>query len=71
MILWFGWYGFNPGSELYIVNGTTAVANAAVTTTIAPATAGITALVVRTVAHRFLERQSGERALLLPCPPAR
>ena len=59
MILWFGWYGFNPGSELYIVNGTTSVANAAVTTTIAPATAGISALAVKTMSHRFVERQSG------------
>ncbi|KAK9862455.1 hypothetical protein WJX84_006465 [Apatococcus fuscideae] len=58
MILWFGWYGFNPGSELYIVNGTTAVANAAVTTTIAPATAGLFALLAKTVSHRFIERKS-------------
>ena len=53
MILWFGWYGFNPGSQLAIISpsGSTysyasAVANAAVTTTLAPAAAGLTGLML-------------------------
>ena len=56
MILWFGWYGFNPGSQLAIVSaaGSTsfyanAVANAAVTTTLAPAAAGLTGLFLTAV----------------------
>lgn len=51
MILWFGWYGFNPGSQLAIVSPTgstysyaSAVSNAAVTTSLAPAAAGLTGL---------------------------
>ena len=54
MILWFGWYGFNPGSQLAIVttSGSTysiasAVANAATTTSLAPAAAGLTGLLVQ------------------------
>ena len=51
MILWFGWYGFNPGSQGIIISPVTstysaasAVANSAVTTTLAPAASGITGL---------------------------
>ena len=54
MILWFGWYGFNPGSQLAIVttSGSTysiasAVANAATTTSLAPAASGLTGLVIQ------------------------
>lgn len=53
MILWFGWYGFNPGSQLAIISPAdssysyaSAVANAAVTTSLSPAAAGLTGLFV-------------------------
>jgi Amt family ammonium transporter len=56
MILWFVWYGFNTGSQLAIVTpiGSTysvasAVSNAAVTTSLAPAAAGLTGLLVTAV----------------------
>lgn len=56
MILWFGWYGFNPGSQLAIVTPTgstysiaSAVSNAAVTTSLAPAASGLTGLFVTAI----------------------
>ena len=42
-ILWFGWYGFNPGSTLTAVDG---VAHIAVTTTLAAASGAVAALIV-------------------------
>lgn len=42
LILWFGWYGFNPGSELA---ADSAIAGIAVTTSLAAAAGGIGALV--------------------------
>ena len=41
-ILWFGWYGFNPGSTLAQVDG---IAYIAVTTTLAAAAGGVAALI--------------------------
>lgn len=51
MILWFGWYGFNPGSALAILPAgtSTPVQVAAVSTTLAPCAAGMTGLIVASV----------------------
>merc|ERR1719498_1818842 len=48
-ILWFGWYGFNCGSTLYMTGFDTAgsAALVAVNTTLAPAAGGIAAMVLR------------------------
>ncbi len=48
-------YGFNPGSQLVLVGlqNSFAVSNCAVTTTLAPAAAGMSALLVRAIlTHR-------------------
>mmetsp|Transcript_33036 Transcript_33036/g.84404 ORF Transcript_33036/g.84404 Transcript_33036/m.84404 type:complete len:519 (+) Transcript_33036:101-1657(+) len=48
-LLWFGWYGFNPGSFLAIDSAVAAevVGRTAVTTTLAAGTAGTTSLVLK------------------------
>ena len=50
-ILWFGWYGFNPGSALLVANPTSAsvAALAAVTTTIAGATGVVSGMFTDTI----------------------
>ena len=76
MILWFGWYGFNPGSQLALVGYSSAIANAAVTTTIAPAAAGLSAIMVKAIigkvtigapAHRLTCSVAQAPAATRPC----
>jgi len=46
-LLWFGWYGFNPGSTLMLHGAATTAARATVTTTLAAATGGVTGLFLK------------------------
>ncbi len=51
MILWFGWYGFNPGSATAILPAGTSlpVQLAAVNTTLAPCASGFTGLFFKAI----------------------
>jgi Amt family ammonium transporter len=53
-ILWVGWYGFNPGSQLAIVGeaNTNAVMLIAVNTTLAAAAGGLLAMITTWVLHK-------------------
>jgi Amt family ammonium transporter len=64
--LWFGWYGFNPGSALLYksLDGSEVAALAAANTAISAGTAGVVALFVNLY---VLERMTGEPFFDLRC----
>ena len=58
-ILWFGWYGFNPGSQLGLINEIVPISSAAINTTLSPACAGLSSLFTKTMVAKFTDRGSG------------
>lgn len=55
-VLWFGWYGFNPGSALGIQGNLYKTVNrCAVTTTLAAGAAGVTTLIVRKLTDHIFD----------------
>lgn len=61
-------YGFNPGSQLVLVGlqNSLAVSNCAVTTTLAPAAAGLSSLLVKAI---ISHRSTGALSLTCLCMP--
>ncbi|KAK9856103.1 hypothetical protein WJX84_006690 [Apatococcus fuscideae] len=57
-ILWFGWYGFNPGSQLGLINEIVPISSAAINTTLSPACAGLSSLFTKTMVAKFTDRGS-------------
>jgi Amt family ammonium transporter len=52
-ILWFGWFGFNPGSELAAVGGSTlAIGHIAVTTNLAAAAGAVAAMLTSWIKYK-------------------
>jgi Amt family ammonium transporter len=56
-ILWLGWYGFNPGSQLALIGEDNAkvVARTAVTTTLSAASGGLTAMALNYKTNKILD----------------
>ncbi len=80
MILWFGWYGFNPGSSTAILPAGFSLPTqlAAVNTTLAPCASGLTGLFIKAIITKI--KHGAYQAVLAsernptlhscPCAPA-
>lgn len=55
-VLWFGWYGFNPGSTMGVTDGLyKVVERCAVNTTLSAAAGGLTTLIVRKLTEHYFD----------------